>query len=135
MREGKSMIGLDTGYFVRLLEGHREAKDVWHAIIDGEASAASCLSVIELARMARKGVIAAEAEVAIREAILGLCRVCWLDREEVLLSGANMAHGLRLPAVDALILAGLISAGANRIYTTDSRMEAYKKKGVRIIRM
>ena len=129
------MIGLDAGYFVRLLEGHREAKLIWSTIIEGEASAVSCLSIFELARMARKSAISVEAEAALREGILGLCRVCWLEKEEVLLSGANMAHGLGLPAVDALILAGLLSVGANRIYTTDSHMEAYKKRGVRIIRM
>lgn len=103
--------------------------------MDGEPSAVSCLSIFELARIARKGVIAVEAEAALREGILGLCLVCWLDKEEVLLSGANMAHGLGLPAVDALILAGLLSVGANRVYTTDSHMETYKKRGVRIIRM
>lgn len=129
------MLGLDTGFFVRLLEGHREAKLIWGTIIDGEPSAVSCLSIFELARMARKGAIAVEAETALREGILGLCRVCWLEKEEVLLSGTNMAHGLGLPAVDALILAGLLSVGADRIYTTDRRMEVYKKRGVQIIRM
>ena len=49
------MIGLDTGYFLRLLKGDAEASRIWTAIIDGEEAAVSCLTLFELARLARKG--------------------------------------------------------------------------------
>ena len=87
------MIALDTGYFLRLLKGHVEAGRIWTAIIDGEEAAVSCLTLFELARFARKGAIEAGAEKTLREAIVALCRVSWLDREDALLSAANLSHG------------------------------------------
>ena len=71
----------------------------------------------------------------LREAILGLCRLCWLDREDVLLAAANLSNGIGLHAMDALILAGFLSAKATTIYSTDSDFEMYRKKGIRIIRI
>ncbi len=130
-----TMLGLDTGYFLRLLKGDTKAKEIWAAIMDGEEAAVSCLTLFELARFARKGSIEAEAEKTLREGILGLCRVCWLDREEALLAAANLSHGIGMHAMDALILSGLLSEKATTIYTTDSDFEAYKKKGVRIVRI
>ena len=69
------MLGLDTGYFLRLLKGDTEAIRIWTAIIDGAEAAVSCLTLFEIARFARKGSIEAEAEETLREGILGLCRV------------------------------------------------------------
>ena len=131
----KSMIGLDTGYFLKLLKGDEEARRIWSAIMDGEEAAVSCLTIFELARFARKGSIEAEAEKTLREAILGLCRLCWIDCEDVLLAAANLSNGIGLHAMDALILSGFLSAKATTIYTTDSDFEMYKKKGIRIIRI
>ncbi len=129
------MIGLDTGYFLRLLKGHAEAGRIWAAIIEGEEAAVSCLTLFELARFARKGAIDAHAEKTVREAILALCRVCWLDREDGLLSAANLSQGIGLHAMDALILSGFLSVNATTIYTTDGDLEAYKKKGVKVVRI
>jgi predicted nucleic acid-binding protein len=130
-----TMIGLDTGYFLKLLKGDAEAIKIWTAIMDGEEAAVSCLTLFELARFARKGSIEAKAERTLREGILGLCRVCWLDREAALLAAANLSHGIGLHAMDAIILSGLLSEKATTIYTTDSDFEAYKKRGVRIVRI
>ncbi len=129
------MIGLDTGYFLRLLKGDAEAGRIWTAIMDGEEAAVSCLTLFELARFAKKGAIDAHAEKRVREAIVALCRVCWLDREDPLLSAASLSHGTGLHAMDALILSGLLAANATSIYTTDGDLEAYKRKGVRVIRI
>jgi predicted nucleic acid-binding protein len=129
------MIGLDTGYFLRLVKGHAEAGRIWTTIMDGEEAAVSCLTLFELAKLARKGAIDADAEKTLREAILGLCRVCWLDSEDVLLSAANLSHGVGLHAMDALILSGFLAANVTAIYSTDGDLEAYKKKGIRVIRI
>ena len=129
------MIGLDTGYFLRLLKGHPEAGRIWTAIMDGEEAAVSCMTLYELARFARKGSIDIDAEKALREAILALCLVCWLDREEILLAAANLSQGVGLHAIDSLILAGLLAVNATAIYTTDGDFEVYKKKGVKILRI
>jgi len=129
------MIGLDTGYFLRLLKGDAEAVRIWTAIMDGEEAAVSCLTLFELAGFARKGAIDSHAEKTVREAIVALCRVCWLDREDPFLSAADLSHGIGLHAMDALILSGFLAAKATTIYTSDGDFEAYKKKGVRIIRI
>ncbi len=129
------MIGLDTGYFVRLLQGHAEATEIWSKVMEGEDATVSCLTLFELARLARRGAITAEAEDTLREGISALCNLSWLNSQDNLLSGANLSHGLGIPAVDALILAAFLSTDATVIYTTDSHLEAYKKKGVRIIRI
>ena len=129
------MIGLDTGYFVRLLQGHRGATEIWSRVLEGEDATVSCLTLFELARLARKGAITTEAEETLREGIGALCHLSWLDSVDTLLSGASLSHGLGIPPVDALILAAFLSGGATVIYTTDSHLEAYKKGDVRIIRM
>lgn len=129
------MIGLDTGYFVRLLQGHREAAEIWTGVMGGEDATISCLTLFELARLARKGAISTEAEDTLRDGIRALCHLSWLDNQDQLLSGANLAHGLGIPAVDALILAAFLHSGATVIYTTDTHLEAYKKRGISIIRL
>ena len=46
------MIGLDTGFFVELLRGNREAVAVWKSLIAGEAEGVvSCLTLFELERL------------------------------------------------------------------------------------
>ena len=57
------------------------------------------------------------------------------DREESLLSAANLSQGTGLHAMDALILSGFLSVNATTIYTTDGDLEAYKKKGVKVVRI
>jgi len=120
---------------VRLLQGHAEATEIWSKVMEGEDATVSCLTLFELARLARRGAITAEAEDTLREGISALCNLSWLNSQDNLLSGANLSHGLGIPAVDALILAAFLSTDATVIYTTDSHLEAYKKKGVRIIRI
>ncbi|MBI4320254.1 MAG: type II toxin-antitoxin system VapC family toxin [Chloroflexi bacterium] len=129
------MVGLDTGYFIKLLEGHGEAAEVWSGIMDGDEATVSCLTLFELARLARRGAIATQAEATLREGIGALCHLSWLDKPDNLLLGADLSHGLGIPAVDALILAAFVAAGATVIYTADGHLEAYRKKGVRVTRL
>jgi len=103
--------------------------------MESEDATVSCLTIFELARLARKGAIATEAEDTLREGIGALCHLSWLNNQDHLLTGANLAHGLEIPAVDALILAAFLFADATVIYTPDNHFEAYKKRGVRIIRI
>ena len=53
----------------------------------------------------------------------------------MLSSAAGLSHGLGIPAVDALILAGFIQEKAGTIYTTYSHLKAYNKKGMKIINL
>ena len=47
----------------------------------------------------------------------------------------NLSHGLGIPAVDALILAGFLVLNVNTIYTTDSHLELFHKKGIKILKL
>lgn len=126
------MIGLDTGFFVELLRANKEAVEVWKKIVDGEESSLSCLSIFELKRLSLKKVIESKAVETLLEAIPAICKIVWLDQKELLLSGANLSCGLGIPALDALILASLLTTGPQRIVTTDRHLEGYKKKGITI---
>lgn len=128
------MIGLDTGFFVELLRGREDVAAVWKHLIEGEEEAAvSCLSLFEIERLGLKGAIR-EIEVLL-EAIPAVCRIVWIQSGELLSSGAGLSHGLGIPAMDALILAGLIAQGAITVYTTDSHLETYRRKGIKIVNL
>jgi predicted nucleic acid-binding protein len=129
------MIGLDTGFFVRFLENNKAAVQTWRGIIDGEESCVSSLSIFELSRLSLRGIIDPKATDLLIEAILTICQVVWLDEREILLAGARLSHGLNIPAMDALILAGFIRLNAETIYTTDSHLEKFKKKGTKVFRL
>jgi predicted nucleic acid-binding protein len=129
------MIGLDTGFFVRFLENNKAAVQTWRAIIEGEESCVSSLSIFELSRLSLRGIVDPKATDLLIEAILTMCQVVWLDEKEILLTGARLSHGLNIPAIDALILAGFIILNAETIYTTDSHLERFKRKGIKVLRL
>jgi len=129
------MIGLDTGFFVKFLENNKEAVRVWQEIMAGEEAVISCLTLYELKRLSLKGMIDIKALEIIFSAVSSLCRIVWLNEQDILLMGANLSYGLGIPSIDALILAGLLKSGATTIYTTDSHIQAYQKKDFAVIRL
>jgi predicted nucleic acid-binding protein len=129
------MIGLDTGFFVRFLENKKAAVQTWRAIIEGEESCVSSLSIFELSRLSLRGIVDPKAADLLIEAILTMCQVVWLDEKEIVLTGARLSHGLNIPAIDALILAGFIILNAETIYTTDSHLERFKRKRIKVLRL
>ncbi len=129
------MTGLDTGFFVALLRKGSKAVEVWEGIIDGDESAVSCLTLYELQRLSLKGVIESNAVNAILEAIRAICKVVWLDETEILTAAATISQSYGIHAIDSLILASLSTLNVKTIYTTDSHIEKYKKKGIHIINM
>jgi predicted nucleic acid-binding protein len=129
------MIGLDTGFFIRLLENKKEAVRIWQGIVEGEESSVSCLTIFELKRLSLKKAIDEETTDLLIDAILSICKVTWIDGKEILLMGANLSHGLGIPAVDALILAGFLVLNVDTIYTTDSHFEFFHKKGIKIFKL
>jgi len=50
-------------------------------------------------------------------------------------STAALSHGLGIPAVDSLILAGFLAEKVRTIYTTDVHFESYRKKGIKVINL
>ncbi|MBP7867756.1 MAG: type II toxin-antitoxin system VapC family toxin [Acidobacteria bacterium] len=129
------MIGLDTGFFVALLGGHPEAVRVWKDLVEGEDSVTSCLTLYELRALAMRGKITLVGAEAVLEAIPAVSRVLWLDHGDTLAQAARLTHGLGLPAMDALILADLLEAGATVVYSTDVHMETGHRKGVKVVNL
>ncbi len=129
------MIGLDTGFFVELLKKDSKAVEIWEGIIEGDESAVSCLTLYELKRLSLKGAIESNAVDTIIEAIRAICRVVWLDNTEMLMAAATISQSHDIHAMDSLILASLATLNTKTIYTTDSHIEKYKKKGINIINM
>ena len=130
------MTGLDSGFFVELLKGNCQAVEEWKSIVDGETDAVVCsLTIYELKRLALKGGLAIAAVQLTIDAIMAACQVVWINDCEVLDTAARLAHGNDIPAVDAIILASLLQAGAHTIYSTDRHLQSFKKKGINIINL
>lgn len=125
-------IGLDTGFFLMVLKGQEEALRVWQSLMDGEESVTSCLTLFELRRLSLSGRIQPEAADTMIEAIMAISKVSWLEAAELLERGAQLSHGLGIPAMDALILTGLLASGAEVILTTDRHLDAFRKKGIQV---
>lgn len=136
MQKGIKMIGLDTGFFIKLLEGGKEAIDVWNILLNDEDDAVvSCLTLFELKKLTLKGKIEKEAADILSDAIQTICLISWLDNDQILSLGAKLSHSVGMYTTDALILSGFVTAGVNAIYTTDSDLEMYKKRGVKIVNL
>lgn len=127
------MIGLDTGFFVELLRKNLKAVEVWEGIIEGDESAVSCLTFYEMKRLSLKGAIESDVVNILLEAIGAVCKVVWLDKTEILTEAATISQSHGIHAIDSLIVAGLAFSKVKTIYTTDSHIEKYKKKGVSVI--
>jgi predicted nucleic acid-binding protein len=127
------MIGLDTGFFVELVRNNSMTVRIWEGIVEGDESAVSCLTLYELKRLSLKGVIESNAVNTILEAIRAICKVVWLDKAEILTGAAAISQSHGIHAIDSLILASFATLNAKTIYTTDSYIEKYKKKGVSVI--
>jgi predicted nucleic acid-binding protein len=130
------MTGLDTGFFVELLKGNDQAVEKWKSFVDGETDAVVCsLTIYELKRLALKGGLAIAAVQLTIEAIMAVCQVVWINDCDMLDAAARLAHGNDIPAVDALILASLLQAGAHTIYSTDIHLQSFKRKGITIVNL
>jgi predicted nucleic acid-binding protein len=126
----EEMIGLDTGFFIELMNGTPKAVGLWKSALDDEIEfVASSLTLFEIDRLGLKGKLTGSE--AILEAINAVTSVAWLDRE-ILSLAARLSHGLGIRSMDSLILASLVSNGCTEIYTTDSDFEAYQSATVTV---
>ena len=129
------MIGLDTGFFFKLLKGNHQVTEIFEELDDDTDLCVSCLTIFELKRLSLKGALEQDAVKKLIDNIMSLCHIAWLDNIEIHDVAAGLSHGLGIPAVDSLILAGFVLNGSETIYTTDSHMEKYVKKGVQVIKL
>ena len=124
------MIGLDTGFFIELMNGNPEALTLWKSGLDDKVDlVVSSLTLFEIERLGLKGKLK-EFE-AILDAINSVTLVAWLD-SEILSRAARLSHGLGIPSMDSLILASLTAYEVKDIYTTDSHFQTYNRKEVAI---
>jgi hypothetical protein len=101
-----SLTALDTGFFVRLLQGDGRAVDRWRALVEGEGEGVvSGLSLLELLRPLTPSPPCAG--WCGRTGRSGSARPAALGP----LPQMNGSHGLALPLVDALILATALEGG------------------------
>jgi predicted nucleic acid-binding protein len=119
------MIGVDTGFFFALSEGHALATKVFQE----SDIAVSVLSRFELLRISlRRGRPWEEIDGLLARSA-ALVEVTGKTADEA----ARISFGTGMPALDALILAGLIKAGCRMIYTRDEHFARYTRKGVEIV--
>lgn len=132
-RGAAAMLGFDTGFFMQLLKGDELPVETWRNVMQNSVSAVcSCLTIFELERLSLKGIF--EDHFTLCEGIYAVCEVVWLDTA-MLSRGARLCRGLGIPAMDGLILAGLLLSGAQTIYTTDRHFTRYEAPGVRIVNL
>ena len=130
------MIGLDTGFFVVLLQGNKVSGNLWQKLMEGdEQSVVSCLSLFEIKKLSLKGAIDKKSADVLLEAIPSVCEIIWLNNVEIFMAGAKFSYSSGIPSVDSLILTSLLKANCRKIYTTDKHLQSYKKKGVKIINL
>ena len=67
--------------------------------------------------------------------IKSLCHIAWIDTVEIHDVAAGLSHGLGIPGIDSLILAGFILNSVETIYTSDAHLGKYIKKGVQVIKL
>ena len=127
--ESPRVLGFDTGFFVRLIEGDARAAEAWADVRAGRAQGVvSCLSLFELGRLGLRTVVPPDAARALVDAVPVVCHTVWIDAEHgaALLSRAvGLGHGNGLAMADAIILASLLDASAGTVYTTDPDLERY----------
>ena len=126
------LVGLDTGYFLKLFEGNSEAVEVWERVIEGELRAkTSALVLFELKRILLK-LGKSEVWSEVKEAITLNCDVVHVN-EEIAEKGASVSHGTGLPAMDSLIYTCV--SDADVFYTTDGSFSVLSKKNKPQIRI
>ena len=128
------MIGLDTGFFVELVRSNKQALEVFNKISEGEEDACiSCLTLYELKKLSIRDSIPLDTGATLINNIMSFCSVSWLDNLQTHELAAGFSHGLGIPGIDSLMLAGLVTSSADKIYTTDKHMVTYKNKATAVI--
>ena len=122
------LTGLDTGFFFALQEQNPVAIRIWQE----RETITSVIVLYELQRKFLKGEFKGWPTIIsdISEAV----DVMPVNRETAL-KASHIGHGTGIPGLGALILSSLLVPDCTEIYTTDSHMVLYKKKGVKIINL
>ena len=126
------MTGLDTGYFVKLLQGHEVALSVWKEIVSGDRKAVVAgLSLFELERLGLRGAISHHQQLI--ESIPNVVSMAWICDVKLTSRAARLSHGSGIPALDSLILARFEAYRVTTVYTTDSDFMRYRSPDVSVV--
>ena len=122
------LTGLDTGFFFALQEQNPVALRVWQE----REAITSVIVLYELQRKLLKGEFKGWSTIIsdISEAV----DVVPVNKETAL-KASHIGHGTGMPGLDALILSSLLLPDCTEIYTTDSHLELYRKKGLKIVNL
>lgn len=122
------LTGLDTGFFFALQEQNPVAIRIWQE----RETITSVIVLYELQRKLLKGEFKGWPTIIsdISEAV----DVMPVNRETAL-KASHIGHGTGMPGLDSLILSSLLVPDCTEIYTTDSHMVLYKKKGIKIFNL
>lgn len=122
------LTGVDTGFFFALEDEHPLAVNIWekHEIVT------SAVVLYELQKKLLQGhfnkwpKIIEDIEIATLVIPVS---------SSIALKAGHIAHEIKIPGLDALILTSLIEANCREIYTSDSHFELYISKKIKIINL
>lgn len=117
-------IGCDTGFFLKLLDGHETALEVWELVVDNNAQCiVSCVTLFELHRLALLGKIDLQGAKIILGAISGVCKVFWCDSQEKLMLASKLSVDTSLSIIQSVIMMSFTFSKVTTIYTTDPSLK------------
>ena len=120
------LAGVDTGFFFRLQEKHPVALEIWNT----REIVTSSIVIYELQKKLLQGQFCDRTTLIedIKRSVVTIPVTT-----DIALKAAHLAHGTGMPGLDALILACLLDAACNQIYTVDPHFQLYKNKEIEII--
>ena len=124
--------GLDTGYFVLLLQNHTEAVELYRSILSGKVvGVVPVIVCFELKRLALRGAVDREAYDTLEKAWEVLFHVEPATLEASL-EAAIISHSTGLSAADALIYAVCKRAGCQELWTTDRHFSRVRSRHLHV---
>jgi predicted nucleic acid-binding protein len=127
------MVGLDTGYFVGLIQGEKNIISHWQSLKSGEII--PYVSVLTLGELLYLTIRAGKPEQG-RKMIEGIEKtsmVVNVDRQ-IVERAATLKGGHGIPYVDSIIIASFLENGCKEIHTKDRKhFREIKAKGIKII--
>jgi len=118
-------VGLDTGFFLRLLQGNPLAIEIYEQILDDKlCGVVSVIVAFELKRLSLKSgnIVDPDAYSVLEQSLPSLFEIIPLDLE-LALEAALVSHGTGLPTADAIIYTTYKKAGCKIVYTVDSHFK------------
>lgn len=127
------MVGLDTGFFIALMKGEKEAFAYWDTLSRQEIF--SVVSILTLGELLYIGFRTGKPKTGMKmvENIKIIARVVSVDFD-IIEKAASVKAGRGIPYIDAIILATFLLTGCTEIHTTDRKhFSGIKNKGVKTI--